>query len=83
MIGGVVTVVDFFFLRETLYRPTDPLQEKIKPTTFRQKLVRLKFNPVSALCIMAYAFTAYSLPALSFIWHDTVFLTYITLIFII
>lgn len=54
IIGGVVTVVDLLFLRETLYQPTDPLQEKTKPTTYRQKLAHLKFNPVSALYIMGW-----------------------------
>ncbi|KAI7887394.1 MFS general substrate transporter [Lichtheimia hyalospora FSU 10163] len=52
MIGGVVTVVDLFFLRETLYQPVDPLQEKIKPTTYRQKLARLKFNPLKSIRLL-------------------------------
>lgn len=48
MIGGVILIANLLFMRETLHRPQQEDQEKNK--SIRERLARLKFNPVS-ICV--------------------------------
>lgn len=43
IIGGVLTILTFIFVKETLYRPG----KKQKVTDFKGRLESLRFNPVS------------------------------------
>lgn len=46
--GGVLIILDFIFLKETLYIPNS--KKLAPPTNFKERLERLKFNPVSCIC---------------------------------
>ncbi|KAF7723728.1 hypothetical protein EC973_001704 [Apophysomyces ossiformis] len=50
IIGGVILVLNFFFLDETLYNPSG--SDLPAPVTFREKLARLKFNPFKSLALL-------------------------------
>jgi hypothetical protein len=43
IMGGVLTILNFIFVYETLYTPHPPPP----PANFKERLGRLKFNPVS------------------------------------
>jgi MFS family permease len=43
IMGGVLTILTFLFVQETLYIPNPPPP----PVNFKERLERLKFNPVS------------------------------------
>lgn len=45
--GGVLTVLSYVFIKETLYVPN--AVQLPAPTNFKERLARLKFNPVSGL----------------------------------
>lgn len=45
IMGGVLIVLNFIFLKETLYTPNS--KKLAPPANFRERLARLKFNPVS------------------------------------
>ncbi|KAG0194553.1 hypothetical protein DFQ28_009761 [Apophysomyces sp. BC1034] len=49
ILGGVIFLLNFVFLRETLYTPSSDLPA---PTTFRERLARLKFNPLRSLALL-------------------------------
>jgi MFS family permease len=46
IIGGVLTILTFIFVKETLYRPG----KKQKVNGFKGRLESLRFNPVSDKC---------------------------------
>lgn len=43
--GGVLTILSFVFIKETLYTPN--AKQLPPPTNMKERLQRLKFNPVS------------------------------------
>lgn len=45
IMGGVLTILNFIFLKETLYIPNS--KKLLPPANFKERLERLKFNPVS------------------------------------
>lgn len=43
--GGVLTILNYIFIKETLYVPN--AQQLLPPSNIKERLQRLKFNPVS------------------------------------
>ncbi len=68
--GGLLAILSFIFIKETLYIPN--AKKLAPPTNFKERLERIKFNPVSTILlsfdplkktIINLYFNYYSLPA--------------------
>jgi hypothetical protein len=77
IMGGVLTILTFLFVKETLYIPKE--RALPPPKTLKDRLNRLKFNPVSKprkhfLTILLIINIGYSLAVLNFCSFLTLFL---------
>lgn len=66
IMGGVLTVLSYLFIKETLYIPN--AKQLPPPTNMKERLQRLKFNPVSFKSIQTHRIFRVHLLTIQIVW---------------